>query len=609
MRTAPSAWRRAAALLVPLLTSASPRAQELQVTGRTIDLGGAPVARARVRVARLDIPPVPAVGRRGGYAIAAERALGARRLPLAASGRDGEWRMLLPPQLAAVLGAGILPLELRIEADGCATWRRSIGTDLFAVDGLAAALEPVRDDAFVELDLRGPRGRPRGLVLIERPFRVSGRRTLWLRDWLDIPAAGPLRFEQPARVPGEVPAPVPTARPEAYRVSVWAEDCDLDTRFVGEGERAVVALDPAPWQARSVLGPRGRPPEPPFAATWRVEGRELTLPLDAARIPLLGALPPVRATTGSGPVLLDAWDPDLALLVARPEDLRDADPPHDEDPTTGPAAAAIGELSIVVEDPAGAPLQGALVLVEDRALKRVAGTAAGFGVTDQRGLARLTGLPVGPAFVLVCHPRHGEREGRLELRAEHDGPLPRVRLRGADPDAQDGEPPEPGRPGTLLVEPARRDAEWLELGVVQPSGDVAVRRVDGAPARIRVDGLVPGPTTLYLQHPDGSGTVWGERLATTDPTARVRATDVPERSALLLLRTQGGEVPTACTIALDDKGLGAALFRVEATDAPGAFVVRGRWTGAPWIRVLAGERSGRCALPADGGDAPVVVEL
>lgn len=591
-----------AVLALVACTAASPAQDTPEVGGTVVDQDDNAVAGARVDFRALDVRALPRRGLKGVYTLAQARHRAQIKLPRTVTDREGRWRVLLSPQQAALALAGAVELEMRVEAPGFATWQRAIGPDLLAANAHPVHLQPL--GAGLTLNLSAAAEPARGFVLVERAFRVRGSQSIWLRDLLPITDRGTVRFAEPPGVPGELAPTRPTARAEGYRISVFAAGMARVTTLLAEGEHHL-ALQPSDYGSRRILAERAEPARPPIELTYAIADQERTLTSEQAIAPVLGDQVPIRIQTGSGPVEIDSWDPDLPMFVVLGEAAAAAGAPRDVAPPRRD-----GVLRLDVVDRRAQPLFGAGVWIENQCVAEAATDAAVFGLSDARGRVELHGLPSGSYRVLVRHPQAGELETLATVR---DAVVSQqVRLRPHS----ETEPEQLPLEGTLLLDvTALFGDESLEIGMVTADRRVVRRRFDEVPRLVRLAGLVPGPTTFYLRRGDAPPLFFGGVLAgaTPEPAMAINAPEA-RHFTLTVLDDQGQ--PVADTYlslgegALrDQRAFSASLFSLGPGSHPGQHVVDLAVHGSLWLRVHGPQGAARDLELGPTSDAALEVTL
>ena len=560
--------------------------QDLELAGKVRDSKGAAVVGASVELGTLPLLPAALSGTRSSYKLAMASQRQSVPMPKTVTDGDGEWRMLLSPQQSALAAAEAVEMELVVRAQGFATWRRAIGASWLAASGQTATLQT--PGAGLALQLEGHGGAYLGYALVERPFRVPGGRTVWLQDLLRVPGSGKLEYPEPPRVPGEVAAQSPTARLEAYKVTLFCADLEGTVTFVGAGATRL-AVRPAEGGRRKILKERAELVPGPIEATWSLAGHKIQLGFESARVPLLGSEAPIAVTTKLGPVALDAWDPDQPLFL---RDLANADELEHkaEPPTEGTFSDVLVEVKRKDQ-----PVFGAGVWIEDPASKRSGKDAVLAAMTDPRGRATLRGIPAGTWRIFTRHAVHGQREALVTAPSKES-----VALTLAKRDETDTGPKPTTLAGTLLLDCGERSneaaKESLEVGVLGPDGKLVRKVFEAATRYVRLDGLVPGPTNLYVrtgtQAPTVLGGILAQDSATSDPgeLAVAIASAVPHVIRIHVRDSQGAPVPTAklslgeaTPAGKDPSSLG--LLPLEPTPEAGTFLFKIRALGNLWARV------------------------
>lgn len=563
--------------LLACLPAQAPNADQ-ELSGTVVDGEGKPVANADVSFVALPVEARPRVGAKGRYQVAQAAHRSQAKPPRTRTDRHGTWRVLLSPQHAALAGGSGVELALKVSAPGHDTWMRAIGDSYAGARDLVATL-PKAPGARLKLSVRGAsQGGYRGAVLIERAYRARPDRSVMLRTLLPLPLTGEVEFHEPARVPGEVGALLPTARAEGYRVSVYAAGLRKLQRTLIEGSYTL-ELEPDPLPARRVLAERGAPARTPIEATWQIGGEDLTLSFAEPTLPLLGGEVPVRARSASGDVTIDAWDPDAALFVEPAETAVAATA------TPRPAAELSAQASVAVFDRRKNPLYGAAVWLEDAVAREMWPAHKPFAITGVDGQARLANLPKGTHRALVRHPAAGEREVLIDTSAE--APL-EVVLR--EPPATPSS--DTSGQASLLVDLSRTGApgERVEIGVVQTGQRMLRRAFDEHPQRVRLEGLTPGPLTLWAKIDDGPVHVLAGVLATLDEQPPATPLRAIARSFTFDVRSHDGQSVADAWLSLGEasprgaKPLSASLLPLQP-DADGKLRLTLHLSGDLWVVV------------------------
>lgn len=600
---------RASVVAAALVLGGSASAQEMEVKGRVADTRGNPVAGADVTFLPLPAGARPRPGTKARYRIAQAAHRAAVRLPRTRTARDGTFRCLVSPSLAGLAAGSGVEMAMQVSAAGYRTWMRAIGDRLEGADGQIAVLPDATATGAPLLDVRvatGVDGPYRGYALIERAYRARPDRSIWLRELLPLDPLGRVVYHEPARVPGEVDAMLPTARPEGYRVTLWVAGLDPWQRTLAEGVHEV-RPERSDFPARRVLAERGEPARLPIEATYEVAGEEVTLRLDEARVPLLGGEAPVRVQSGSGPVVVDAWDPDLALFVDGSARAPVATTVTHAEPAT------TRQAQLVVLDRARQPLFGAAIWLEDAAAQSVLPEHAPWAVTDPQGNARLAGLPRGAHWALVRHPTAGEREVLLDT--VQPGPV-EVQLR--DRAASEGRSAFTTAPGSILLDFEHRAGpeEALEVGVVQVGQRMLRRGFDERPRLVRIEGLIPGPVTVWARLAEGPLHVSSSVLATAEPQPPVRPLHAPARTYTFDVRTHDGQTAAGAYVSLGEAAprgrepFTARLLPVVRDEASGRFALTLHLLGDLWVVVHGTDGARRdVLLRGEGGPPTVEVRL
>ncbi len=582
-------------------------AQHVELKGRVVDEAGAPVPGARISFTPLRIPPRPIPGVRGGYGLAQRLRVAKTRLPKTITDRDGEWRVTLNPIQAALTTAGLTRFLMQVRSKDHAAWQRCLSGDLREVSTFTARLanKPARPP--LEFQVRGGEAPYFGCVVIERAFRVARNRAIWIATTQQIERDGSCTFDQEVRIPGEPGAVSPTARAEGYRVTLHIAGLEAAQVTLPPG-KSVVELEPSPWGSRPVLAARAAPAKPPIRATYEVGDEEIVLELPNHKIPLLGEIEPIRVTTGSGEVELDAWDPEVPLFLKQ-EDVATEASTSDEEVETAPAPK--GSLQITVTDRRGNPVYGAGVWLENRAVKRAHVETDLFAVTNTKGVAKLEKLPKGTFSVLTKHPDHGIAEVLADVRTS--GTKVETKLFAPRNVAVDERPAD----GQILLDfgemPVADRATKTSVGMFD-GPRVIWRRFDHRPRFVRIEGLTPGPTNFFVQVGDEPARFIGGELTRAldapafDPlsieptTYTIRAADA-DGTALNDISISLGDKPGR-----DGKPRSSSLFAVERVEA-GVFRVTAHVHGVLWAQVLSeGHVAGEIGLEA-GAAGEIVAKL
>jgi hypothetical protein len=580
--------------------------QDQEVSGRVTDTAGRPIAGADVGFLPLPVEARPRAGGKGRYQLARAAHRAATKLPRTRTDRDGVFRCLLSPQLAALADGAGVELAMQVRAPGYRTWMRAIGDRLDGAALPVAILSPAADGPLLRVRIAtAVEGPYRGFALVERAYRARPDRSVWLRQLLPVSGTGEFSYDEPARVPGEVAAALPTARPEGYRVTLFLAGLDRWQRTLGEGSHEV-RPERSGEPPRRVLADRSEPARPPLEATYELAGEEVTLALDEPRVPLLGGEAPSRVHSASGPVPVDAWDPELPLFVeAAGETSR---------PTAAPARAADSKtVEIAVAGRRNEPLYGAAVWVEDAAARAMPAGRRPYAVTDPMGRARIEALPAGVHWLLVRHPNMGEREVLVDT--AQPGPVTVV-LRSAA--AGSGPGAAELRPATLLLDlgDAGSAAEQVEVGIVQP-GARMLRRTFSEPLRqIRLEGLSAGPCTVWARLDERPACVVGGALAMEQEGECIHPLRAVEQTFVLDVRDAQGAVAEGPYVSLGEstprggRPLTTALFELTPAQPPGRHRLRVRLVGDVWVVVhgAAGERRD-LLLSTEGRSEVITVSL
>ena len=576
--------------------AAAAAAQDVEVAGTVTDASGQPIAGAEVTFLPLPVAARPRTGSKGRYQIAQAAHRAATRLPRTRTARDGTFRCLVSPQVAALAAGSGVELAMQVQAPGYHTWMRAIGDRLEGASGSVVVLTPARAGRLRVRVATPVEGGCRGFAVIERAFRARHDRTVSLRTVLPLDEHGAVAFDEPARVPGEIEAALPTARAEGYRVTLYVLGLDRWQGMLTEGKHEL-HVERSAFPPRRVLAERGEPAKTPIDATFELHGEEVTLRLDTPAVPLLGDEPPVRVHSASGPVTVDAWDPDQPLFVEPP--------PEEAAPVAGAPTRVEREVRLVVRDRAGEALLGAAVWVEDSAA-RTMDAGRTFAVTGPTGTARLSGLPPGMHWLLVRHPTAGEREVLCDTARES---LLEVELRDS--------PAAPARAnlvpqaGTVLVDlEAARTAETVEVGIVQAGGRILRRVFSDGTRRVRLEGLPPGPVTVWARVDGGPAHVVAGVLATGEERPAVEPLRAPARTFVLDVRQADGGPARDVALSLGDtapkgrKPLTAALLPL--TPEGDRLKLALHLSGDAWVVVHGPAGEQRDVLLRDEGGPPVV---
>ncbi len=587
-----------------LVLTAAVRAQDVQLAGTVHDDAGAPVAGATVAFEALPVLARPTPGARGRYTLAQAAQRTRTSLPKTRTDRSGTWRIVLSPQQAALTDGSGVELALRVTAEGCGTWLRGIGTRIAAANGIDAVLPRARGD--------GARLRVRiepavqGYALVERVYRARGDASLWLPTIVELGADGAFTFDEPPRVPGETPATLPTARAEGYRVTIFAAGCERWQRTLAEGAHTIpleVSADPP----RRVLAQRGEPAATPITASYRVAGTEVTLSFGDPRVPLLGGELPTRVRSASGPVLVDAWDPDAALFV-------DAAAEPAPAPAAGSTPVAAGATAtFAVADREGQGLFGAVIWLEDSGARTMSLDPPPFAITDALGRARLTGLPTGVFRALVRHATGGE----LEVLVDSSSTTP-IEVELAPTPA----PPEPEAPrattASILLDLDASKAEGsqrVEVGVQYAPGRVLMRSFPDHPGFVRIEGLPPGPMPIFARIADGPVHLLGAVLASADDRPAVRPFAAPAKTFVVKVRAAEGVLEPEVYLSLGDaaprgrKPYTTALLPVTYDKETGEARLTLHTAGDVWVMVHGADGRGVDLLLPDVPGEPLPVTL
>ncbi len=565
-----------------------------ELSGQVTDLGGQPLAGAEVTFVTLPVQARPRVGSKGRYQLAQAAHRAQSKPPRTRTDRSGTWRVLLSPQHAALAGGSGVELALRVSTPGHDTWMRAIGDGFAGARGLTAALQPAPTGPRLHVQIRGlSQGSYQGYVLIERAYRARADRSVMLRALVPLTLTGEATFSEPARVPGEIPAALPTARTEGYRVTVFAAGLRKQQRTLLEGRHELtLELDDMP--ARRVLADRGEAARPPIEATYEIGGETVTLTFDRASVPLLGGEAPSKVHSASGPVAVDAWDPDAALFV-------DATAPAVAVPTKPAGADLSAQATLRVVDRRKNPLYGAAVWLEDTAAQALLPAGKPYAISGPDGTVRFAQLPKGTHRALVRHPTAGEREVLIDTAASE--PL-EVALR--EPAATAGEALA-AEPGSLLLDlgtgpdGAATSDKQAEVGTVQTGKRMLRRGFDEHPRRVRLEGMTPGPVTVWARIEGGPTCFLAGALATTEATPPVHPLRAPERSFTIDVRDHEGKQEAEAYVSLGEatpKGkrpFTAGLLPVTR-DVEGRLQLRVHLSGDLWVVVHGADGRGRDVL-------------
>jgi hypothetical protein len=338
-------------------------------------------------------------------------------------------------------------------------------------------------------------------------------------------------------------------RLEAYRVTLYCADLEPQQAWLAAGAHTL-EVRPSDQQRRKVVRERAEPVPGGAVATYALAGRRVTLAFDDARIPLLGNEPPVEVVTKLGPVALDAWDPDTPLHLRGKDDAREAEargePGRDGPAPEGPFADV--EVEIRRRDQ---PVFGAGVWVEDAACKRAADGSLGAAISDAQGKATLRGLPHGAWRVLVRDLQHGTKEILVNVpprepvvvafgRREEDAPEPRTPLPS----------------GTILLDlgeiAAGAHERGAEVGLLGPDARLARKLFDERSRFVRIEGLVPGPTSFYVQVGKDAPVFLGGLLTQGDRDPPVVVPEVEKRTYRMHVRDSQGRPLEAVRLSLGE---------------------------------------------------------
>src|SRR5690606_2525934 len=222
------------------------------------------------------------------------------------------------------------------------------------------------------------------------------------------------------------------------------------------------------------------------------------------------------------------------------------------------------------------------------------------------GTARLSGLPPGMHWLLVRHPTAGEREVLCDTARES---LLEVELRDS--------PAAPARAnlvpqaGTVLVDlEAARTAETVEVGIVQAGGRILRRVFSDGTRRVRLEGLPPGPVTVWARVDGGPAHVVAGVLATGEERPAVEPLRAPARTFVLDVRQADGGPARDVALSLGDtapkgrKPLTAALLPL--TPEGDRLKLALHLSGDAWVVVHGPAGEQRDVLLRDEGGPPVV---
>lgn len=602
---------RSRGILGALALASALAAQEVELAGTVHDEAGAPIAGATVAFQALPVTARPTPGTRGRYPLAQAAQRAKSSLPKTRTDRSGNWRILLSPQQAALTDGSGVELALRVTADGCGDWLRGVGTRIAAANGIDAVLPRARPDAP---RLRGrvePAG-TRGYALVERVYRARDDASLWLRELVAIDANGAFALDVPARVPGELQATRPSARAEGYRVTIFGAGCEPWQRTLAEGEHAI-RLQPSADPPRRVLADRGEPARTPLTVTYQIQGTEVTLELQEARVPLLGGEVPTRVRSASGPVLVDAWDPDAALFVDAALDARAKPAPAAGAATTKPDEPS-RTATFTVTDRTDSPLFGAVIWLEDSAARSMSLDPPPFAITDSLGRAQLAGLPAGVFRALVRHATAGEQEVLVDASAA--APIAVTLTPTATPEVV--AEPAVSAPASVLFDvgaAAEGERERVEIGVVYSPGRLLVRSFDDHPRLIRVEGLLAGPLPVFARVGAGPLHLLGAVLASDEPRPAVQPMAALEKTFVVEVRTHDDKFEPEVYLSLGEgaprgrRPYTAAFLPLTYDKEKGEARATLHCAGDVWVRVHGADgRAADLLLPdAPGGPLRVVL--
>lgn len=602
---------RSRAILGVLALAGALAAQDVELAGTVHDDAGAPIAGATVAFQALPVTARPTPGTRGRYALAQAAQRAKSSLPKTRTDRSGHWRILLSPQQAALTEGSGVELALRITADGCGDWLRAVGTRIAAANGIDAVLPRARPDA-PRLRVRVEPAGTRGYALVERVYRARDDASLWLRELVALDAGGGFSLDAPARVPGELQATRPSARAEGYRVTIFGAGCAPWQRTLTEGEHAI-RLQPSEDPPRRVLADRGEPARTPLTVTYKIQGTEVTLEFPEAKVPLLGGEVPTRVRSASGPVLVDAWDPDAALFVDRTLDAGTS-----PTPPTGDAATRLDEggrgATFTITDRTDSPLFGAVIWLEDSAARSMSLDPPPFAVTDSLGRARLAGLPAGVFRALVRHATAGEQEVLVDASAS--APIAVTLTPTPTPETL-AEPAVSASASVLFdVGPAAEgEPERVEIGVVYSPGRLLVRGFEDHPRLIRVEGLLAGPLPVFARVGAGPLHLLGAVLASDEPRPAVQPLLAPEKTFVVEVRTHDDKFEPEIYLSLGEgaprgrKPYTAAFLPLAYDKEKGEARATLHCAGDVWVRVHGADGRATDLLLPDAPSGPLRVVL
>jgi hypothetical protein len=591
-----------AALVTMLACGLAAQADDFR--GRVLDARGQPIAGAHLRLELVARRQRATAEARYGLALAAHlREVRTRR---AITDGAGRWRVLLPPREAALAAGEQTALVLVVEAPGFSTWRRALSTDPAAAADVEVRLQ-VASGLRLTLTLTAPDAVPKGFALIGRPFRLRGDETVWLEDAVPIGADGRVRYAEPARVPGEALACRPHARPDGYRVRVFAAGCDARRATLTQGAFEL-ALAPARLGPRRVVDERSEPAPAPIEATYPIGEGEISMSFDAPLVPTVGGVAPVRVRAGAAEAVVTSWEVGDPLVVRRRDDrVALPDPP--------PAG---GTQDLVIFDRQGQRCAGAVAYLEDACVRGMTGGAPPIGVSEADGTLSLTGLPQGVFRALVEHRSAGSAEVQVN---GGRGQTLHVTL------AHSPRPAEPaGRAGIAVLDlralPVQRE---LRLAYVhRGEGRVSIHGMDAergrlpleACRRVLLEGMLPGPTTFFVRVAGGPPIVVGELVIGTEAEPPIALRDARRREFEVHVRTPDGEPAENPFLSLGEPSTpgrrprSSELFALEDAGKPGAVRATVMMLGELWVMVHGeGGEPVPLLLPGTGPPAPLHVML
>ncbi len=601
-RQASSALAPAIALIALL---ASARAQDQEVAGRVTDERGTAIAGADVTFLPLPVDARPRAGSKGRYRLAQAAHRATTKLPRTRTDRDGTFRCMLSPQLAALAAGSGVEMAMRVSAPSHLTWMRAIGERLEGADGVVAVLPRTPPNATPRLRLRvatAVDGAYQGFALIERAYRARPDRSVWLRHLAPLSNTGEVEYDEPARLPGEVGAGLPTARAEGYRVTLYVAGLDRWQRTLTEGAHEV-RPERSDLPPRRVLAERGELARTPIEATYELAGEEVTVSLGDPRVPLLGGETPLRVHSASGPVAVDAWDPDLPLFV----DNQPA-PQAKVEEAGAPTPVPTRAIDLAVVDRRGTPLFGAAAWLEDSVARAMLPAGRPYAISDPRGTPHLTDMPPGMHWLLVRHATAGEREVLLDT--TQAGPL-QVVLRPAPVESATENAVVPG---SLLLDlgPATAADDALEVGVLQVGGRMLSRGFPERPRLVRLEGLTPGPATVWARVGDGAVHILAGVLATSADDGAVHPLRATAKTFVLSLRTHEGKAADGAYLSLGEgtpkgkKPFTTDLLPLTIDATSGRATLTLRLIGDLWVVAHGAQGERRDVLLQSDGGAPVI---